>query len=68
MKQLYIYRKWNFIVYLNGAINAGFFTYKKKILSLRFDTGKSFFWVYTKKSKFQNYKVIRLKKRFKFLK
>jgi hypothetical protein len=68
MKKLYIYRKWNFILYLNGAINGGFFTYKKKILSLMFDTGKSFFWVYVKKSKFQNSKIIKLKKRFKFLK
>lgn len=68
MKQIYIYRKWNFILYLNGSISAGFFTYKKKFISLRFDIGKSFFWLYTKKIKFQNYKVVKLKKRFKFLK
>jgi hypothetical protein len=68
MKQIYIYRKWNFIVYLNGALNAGFFTYNKKITSLRFDIGKSFFWVYSKKSKFQQSKVIKLKRRFNFLK
>ena len=66
MKRIAIYRKWNFLVFLNGSISSGFFTYKKKIIALRFDSSFCFFWVYSKKIKFQNKKVLKLKTRFNF--
>jgi len=66
MKVLYLYKKWNFLVLLNNLISIGFFVYKKKILFLRYDTSKHFFWVFVKKVKFQNQKVLNLKKRFKW--
>ncbi len=66
MQKIFLYRKWNLLIFLNGALSAGFFTYKKKIISLRFDTSNFFFWVYAKKIKFQNTKVLKLKTRFKF--
>jgi len=66
MKVVLLYRRWNFILFLNNAIGLGFFTYNKKFLSLRFDTTQFICWLYKKKVKFQNFKIINLKKRFKF--
>lgn len=67
MKSFFLYRKWNFILFLNNLISFGFYTYSKKFLILKFDINQSLFWVYKKKSKFQNIKIINLKKRFSFL-
>lgn len=67
MRQLFIYKKWNWLLFLNNTIQMGFFTYTKKFISLRFDTNNFFFWIYKKKVKFQNIKLITLKKRFKFV-
>lgn len=66
MKSIFLYRKWNFILFLNNAIGRGFFNYTKLFFSLRFETSQFVFWVYKKKIKFQNLKVVNLKKRFKF--
>jgi hypothetical protein len=66
MKSLFLYRKWNFILFLNNAIGVGFFGYNKKILALRFEMSQFIFWIYKKKVKFQNFKVLNLKQRFKF--
>lgn len=67
MKGLFFYRKWNFILFINNAIGIGFFTYNKKIITLKFEMNQFTFWVYKKKIKFTNSKVLNLKKRFKFL-
>lgn len=64
MKKIFLYKKWNFLILLNNLIISGFSVYTKKILFLRFDTNKFFFWVYSKKIKFQNVKVMRFKKKF----
>lgn len=66
MKSLFVYRKWNFILFLNNAVGLGFFSYNKKIVALRFETNQFAFWIYKKKVKFQNLKVLNLKQRFKF--
>ncbi len=66
MKSIFVYRKWNFILFLNNVISLGFFVYNKKIISLRFEMNQAVFWVYKKKMKFQKLKVINLKKRFEF--
>lgn len=66
MKKIFLYKKWNFIVLLNNLINLGFFVYKKKIIFLNFDVNKYFFWVYSKKIKLQNLKILELKKKFIF--
>ncbi len=66
MKYIFLYRKWNFILFLNNVISLGFFVYNKKIISLRFEMNQIIFWVYKKKMKFQNLKIINLKKRFEF--
>lgn len=66
MKTLFLYRKWNFILFLNNAINIGFFNYNKKIVALKFETNLFTFWIYKKRIKFQNFKIIGLKRRFKF--
>lgn len=67
MKSIFLYRKWNLILFLNKAITLGFFTYNKKCILLRFEINQFFFWVYKKKVKFKNLKIINLKKRFKFI-
>lgn len=64
MKKIFLYKKWNFLILLNNLITSGFSVYTKKILFLRFDINKFFFWVYSKKVKFQNKKVINFKKKF----
>ena len=40
MKKVFLYKKWNFLVFLNNLVYSGFFAYKKKILFLRFDINK----------------------------
>ena len=67
MKCLFLYRRWNFIMFFNNVINYGYFTYFKKFVILRFDTNQFNFWIYKKKKKFENLKIVNLKKRFKFL-
>jgi hypothetical protein len=52
------------LVYLNNLVSNGFYVYTKKIIYLRFDINNFFFWVYTKKIKFKNKKVLGLRKRF----
>lgn len=64
MKKLFIYKKWNFLIYLNNLVSSGLFIYSKKIIYLRFDISNFFFWVYSKKIKFKNKKIVDLKKRF----
>ena len=66
MKYTFLYRKWNLILFLNNSISLGFFTYNKKIIGLHFETNQFIFWVYKKKIKFQNSKILNLKRRFKF--
>lgn len=67
MKSFFLYRKWNFILFLNNLLTFGFYTYNKKFFVLKFDINQSLFWIYKKKKKFQNVKIINLKKRFSFL-
>jgi hypothetical protein len=64
MKKLFIYKKWNFLLLLNNLVSVGLFAYSKKIIYLRFDISNFFFWVYSKKIKFKNKKIVDLKKRF----
>lgn len=66
MKKIFIYKKWNYIILLNNLINSGFFVYTKKIIFLHFDVNKFSFWLYTKKIKLQNKKILFLKKKFNF--
>jgi len=54
-------------MFFNNVINYGYFTYFKKFVILRFDTNQFNFWIYKKKKKFENLKIVNLKKRFKFL-
>ena len=49
---------------LNNLIVTGLYIYSKKIMHLKFDIINFFFWVYSKKVKFQNKKIVDLKKRF----
>jgi hypothetical protein len=30
MKKVFLYKKWNFLVFLNNLVYSGFFAYKKK--------------------------------------
>jgi hypothetical protein len=64
MKKVFIYRKWNFLILLNNLVSVGLFVYSKKIIHLRFDISNFFFFVYSKKIKFKNKKIVDLKKRF----
>ena len=66
MKKLFIYKKWNMLILLNNLINVGFLIYKQKKNFLRFDVNKFYFWVYTKKIKLKNQKILKLKKKFNF--
>lgn len=43
---------------------AGFYVYSKKIIYLRFDISNFFLFIYSKKVKFQNKKIVDLKKKF----
>lgn len=67
MKASLIYKKWNFLLYLNNLVSSGFYVYSKKIIYLHFDTSNFFFWVYSKKIQFENKKIVGLKKRFNWL-
>ena len=49
------------LVLLNNLVNKGFFVFTKKIIFLRFDVNKFFFWVYSKKIKAQTVKISKLK-------
>ena len=66
MKKIFIYKKWNMLILLNNLINVGFLIYKQKKNFLRFDVNKFYFWVYTKKIKLKNQKILKLKKKFNF--
>jgi hypothetical protein len=59
-----IYKKWNFLIFLNNLVFSGFYAYSKKIIYLRFDISNFYFWIYSKKIKFQNKKIMTLKKKF----
>ena len=54
------------LILLNNLINVGFLIYKQKKNFLRFDVNKFYFWVYTKKIKLKNQKILKLKKKFNF--
>ena len=64
MKKFFLYKKWNILILLNNLIVTGLYIYSKKIIHLKFDISNFFFWVYSKKVKFQNKKIVDLKKRF----
>lgn len=66
MKNFFIYKKWSFLILINNLVYYSFFCYKKKVLFLQFDTNKFFFWIYSKKIKLQNKKIVYLKKKFCF--
>ena len=66
MKKIFIYKKWNMLILLNNLINVGFLIYKQKKNFLRFDVNKFYFWVYTKKIKLKNQKILKLKRKFNF--
>ena len=64
MRKLFIYKKWNILILLNNLIISGFFSYKKKLIFLYFDTTNFIFWVYTKKIKIKKIKIVSFKKNF----
>ena len=66
MQKKIIYKKWNFLILLNNLTILGSFSYLKKIIYLHFDVNKLFFWIYNKKIKLQNKKILSLKKKFNF--
>ena len=66
MKKIFIYKKWNYLILLNNLITLGNFSYTKKIVFLHFDVNKFYFWIYNKKIKLQNKKIVYLKKKFNF--
>lgn len=66
MKSLFLYRKWNFILFLNNAVGVSLFSYNKKVTTVRFEMNQFAFWIYKKKIQFQNLKILNLKQRFRF--
>jgi len=64
MKVFYLYKKWSFLVLMNNLVIGGFLIYTKKIVFLRFDLNKLFFWIYSKKVRLETKKILKLKNFF----
>jgi len=61
MKFTYVYKKWNYIIFLNNLVLSSFLIYTKNVLFLRSDMTKFWFWIYLKKIKFKLNRILKFK-------
>jgi len=60
---MFLYKKWSFIILLNNLIINSFLTLQKKIVFLKFDIYKYYFFNYLKTTNIINSRIIVLKNR-----
>lgn len=58
---MYLYKKWNFIIFLNNLVVHNFLIIQKKILFLKFDVYKYYFFNFSKETNIVNNRIINLK-------